>query len=247
MSVFLSLLLTLRSGARSRAALQLEVLALRHQLQVLSRSRRPQHLRLGQVDRWLWVLLSQVWNEWRANLVIVKPETVIAWHRRGFRACWAWRSRRRLGRPVVPREIRALIRDMSDANPRWGAPRIHGELLKLGIEVCQATVAKYMVRRRHHRHGARSWRIISDRSWRPTSSWCLLRLGDSCLSWSCWPMSAVALCTWRSRTIRQRRGPVNSYAKRSRGTRRRDMLSGIAITRSTDGRTRRRHWGLRTS
>lgn len=126
MSVFLSLLLTLRSCARSRAALQLEVLALRHQLQVLSRSRRPQSLRLSQADRWLWVWLSRVWSGWRANLV--KPETVITWHRRGFRAFWIWRSRRRPGRPSVPLEIRALICAMSDANPRWGAPRIHGEL-----------------------------------------------------------------------------------------------------------------------
>ena len=79
-------------------------------------------------------------------LVIVKPETVIAWHRRGFRLFWTWKSRRRTGRPTVPRDVRTLIRTMSEANPLWGAPRIHGELLKLGIEVCQATVAKYMVR-----------------------------------------------------------------------------------------------------
>ena len=97
MSVFRSLLLTLRSCACSRAALQLEVLALRHQLQCLSRSRRPQRLRLAQADRWLWVWLSQVWNEWRVDLVIVKPEKLIAWHRRGVRAFWTWRSRRGVG------------------------------------------------------------------------------------------------------------------------------------------------------
>jgi putative transposase len=77
-----------------------------------------------------------------------KPETVIAWHRRGFRLWWTWKSRRRIGRPTVPADIRALIRTMAQANPRWGAPRIHGELLKLGIDICQATVAKYLVRRR---------------------------------------------------------------------------------------------------
>jgi hypothetical protein len=149
MSIFLSLLLTLRSCARSRVVLQLEVLALRHQLQVLQRS-RPQRLRLTQADRWLWIWLSRVWNEWRAALVIVKPETVIAWHRRAFRAFWRWRSHRRLGRPSVPRDVRALIRSMSTANPRWGAPRIHGELLKLGVDLCQATVVirKYYVRTR---------------------------------------------------------------------------------------------------
>jgi putative transposase len=80
--------------------------------------------------------------------VIVKPETVIAWHRRGFRLWWAWKSRRRIGRPTVQADIRALIRTMAQANPHWGAPRIHSELLKLGIDVCQATVAKYLVRRR---------------------------------------------------------------------------------------------------
>src|SRR5256885_6935502 len=134
MSVLLSFLLTLRTGARSRAALQLEVLALRHQLQVLHRSRH-RRVRLAKTDRWLWVLLSRLWTEWRLALVIVKPETVIAWHRRGFRLWWTSKSRCRMGRPTVPTEIRTLIRTMAEANPRWGAPRIHGELLKLGIDV----------------------------------------------------------------------------------------------------------------
>lgn len=137
MSVFLSLLLTLRRCARSRAVLQLEVLALRHQLQVLQRS-RPRRLRLAQTDRLLWVWLSRVWDDWRAAVVIVKPETVIAWHRRAFLSFWSWKSRRQIGRSPVPSDVRALIRRMSDANPRWGAPRIHGELLKLGIEVSQS-------------------------------------------------------------------------------------------------------------
>jgi len=101
MSVLLSLLQTLRTWARSRAALQLEVLALRHQLEVLERS-RPRRLRLAKADRWLWGLLSRIWTGWRTALVIVKPETVIAWHRRGFRLWWAWKSRRRMGRPIVP-------------------------------------------------------------------------------------------------------------------------------------------------
>jgi putative transposase len=146
-SVLVSLLLTVRSCVRSRAALHLEVLALRHQLQVLNRS-RPQRLRLAWADRLVWVWLSRVWNEWRAAVVIVKPETVIAWHRRAFRAFWSWKSRRRIGRPSVPADVRTLIRSMSDANPRWGAPRIHGEILKVGIDVSQSTVAKYIVRRR---------------------------------------------------------------------------------------------------
>jgi hypothetical protein len=137
MSVLVSLLLTLRTWARSRAALQLEVLALRHQLQVLQRA-RPRRLQLAQADRWLWVVLSRVLTGWRTTLVIVKPETVIAWHRRGFRLWWACRSRRRIGRPTVPSDIRTLIREMANANPRWAAPRIHDELLRLGIDVCQS-------------------------------------------------------------------------------------------------------------
>ena len=146
-SVLFSVLQTIRGVARSRAALHLEVLALRHQLQVMQRS-RPRRLRLVQADRWLWAWLSSVWSAWRPALVIVKPETVVAWHRRGFRLFWTWKSRRRLGRPTASADVRALIRTMSEANPLWGAPRIHGEILKLGIDVCQATFAKYMVRRR---------------------------------------------------------------------------------------------------
>jgi putative transposase len=146
-SVLRSLLLTVRTLARSRAALHLEILALRHQLDVLQRT-RPQRVRLARTDRWLWVMLARVWAGWRTALVLVKPETVIAWHRQGFRLWWTWKSRRRLGRPTVPADIRTLIRTMAESNPRWGAPRIHGELLKLGLDVCQATVAKYMGRRR---------------------------------------------------------------------------------------------------
>jgi transposase InsO family protein len=102
-----------------------------------------------QAERWLWAWLSSVWSAWRPALLIVKPATVIAWHRRGFRIFWTWKSRRRTGRPAVRSDVRALIRTMSQANPLWGAPRIHGEIRKLGIDVCQATVATYMVRRRH--------------------------------------------------------------------------------------------------
>jgi transposase InsO family protein len=94
------------------------------------------------MDRWLWVWLSRSWSDWRTALVIVKPETVIAWHRKGFRLFWTWKSRRRTGRPPVPTDVRALIRTMSHENPLWGAPRIHGELLKVGLTVSQATVAK---------------------------------------------------------------------------------------------------------
>jgi transposase InsO family protein len=157
MSVFLVLLLTLRSCARSRAVLQLEVLALRHQLQVLQRT-RPRRVRLEKADRWLWMWLFRIWTGWRPALVIVEPETVVAWHRRGFGMFWTSKSRRHTGRPTVAGEVRVLIRTMSQTNPRWGAPRIHGELLKLGIDVSQATVAKYMTRRR--RPPSQTWRTF---------------------------------------------------------------------------------------
>jgi DNA-directed RNA polymerase specialized sigma54-like protein len=90
--------------------------------------------------------------------VIVEPETLLTWHRRGFRLFWTWKSRRHVGRPGTPRDVRQLIRTMADANPLWGAPRIHGELLKLGIDVSQATVAKYMPRLR--RPPSQTWRTF---------------------------------------------------------------------------------------
>ena len=138
--VLLPLLSVLRDTLRGRAVLQLELLALRHQLATIKRtSPRPS---LRSADRLLWVILSRILPNWREVLVIVKPETVVGWHRKGFRLFWAWKSRRRRGgRPTVPREVRDLIHRMSRENPLWGAPRIHGELLKLGIDVSQATVA----------------------------------------------------------------------------------------------------------
>src|ERR1700676_3534582 len=130
---------------RSRAVLELEVLALRHQLNVLRRQ-RPSRPRLFAIDRVLWVLLYRVCPRCLDAMVLDKPATIVQWHRQGFRLFWRWRSRS--GRPSVDRETRDLIRQMNAANPLWGAPRIHGEILKLGIEISQATVAKYMLRRR---------------------------------------------------------------------------------------------------
>ena len=160
MRLLYSFLAALGALFRSRMSLHLENLALRHQIGVLRRS-APKRAKLGLADRCLWIWLSRVWTEWRSALVIVKPETVIAWHRKGFRLFWIWKIRRgRPGRPGVPVEIRELIRDMSQANPLWGAPRIHGELLKLGIEVSQATVARYMVR--HRKPPSQTWRTFLD-------------------------------------------------------------------------------------
>jgi transposase InsO family protein len=156
-SVLVSMILSVRSCLQSRAQLQLELLALRHQLYVLNRS-RPRRLQLRTADRWLWAWLSRAWPGWRTALVIVKPDTVIAWHRQGFRLFWTWKSRRRLGRPTVPTDVCELIRTMSKDNVLWGAPRIYGELLKLGIHVSQATVAKYMVR--HRQPPSQTWRTF---------------------------------------------------------------------------------------
>ena len=152
-AIILSLLCSIRQGFRTRAAIQAETLALRHQLLVLQRSARAHKVRLTASDRFLWVWLPRLWREWRSALLIVKPETVIAWHRRGFRLYWSWKSRHPQGRPSLSREAIDLIRRMSLVNPRWGAPRIHGELLKLGFELSEATVAKYMVRHRKRRVG----------------------------------------------------------------------------------------------
>jgi putative transposase len=142
MITILSALVSLLSfRVRSRASLELELVALRHQVTVLRRQRHGQ-LRLFSTDRLLWVWLYRVWPKVLNAMVLLKPATVVQWHRKGFRLYWRWGSRR-LGRPRMSTEIRDLIRRMSLANPLWGAPRIHGELLKLGIEVSQATVGRY--------------------------------------------------------------------------------------------------------
>src|SRR5215471_1739858 len=112
-AIILSLLCSIRQGFRTRAAIQAEILALRHQLLILQRSVRTHKVRLTASDRFLWVWLSRLWREWRSALVIVKPETVIAWHRRGFRLYWSWKSRHPQGRPSLSRELIDLIRRMS--------------------------------------------------------------------------------------------------------------------------------------
>src|SRR6516164_1685484 len=135
-----ALLAAIRSGLRTRAELAAEIVALRHQLAVLQQA-APRRLRLSRADRLVWVVLSRVWSGWRDAVQIVQPATVVAWH-------WRWRSTRRgPGRPPIADDIRALIRKMHRANPIWGAPRIHGELQKLGIEIAETTVAKYLGRR----------------------------------------------------------------------------------------------------
>ena len=132
---------------RSRASLLAEILVLRHQIHI-QRRHLPKRQTFNLLDRLIFTGLYRLVPKVLNALAILKPETVIKWHRAGFRSYWRWKSRRHVGRPIVPPEIRKLIREISIANPLWGAPRIHGELLKLGIDVGQTSVAKYMTWRR---------------------------------------------------------------------------------------------------
>jgi Integrase core domain len=142
---------------RSRASLEADILVLRHQLNVL-RQKSPKRVVFSDVDRLLFAGLYHLVPGVLKALQIVKPETVIRWHRAGFRAYWCRKSGPRGGRPQIPCEIRQLIRDVSLANPFWGAPQVHGELLKLGIKIGQTTVAKYMAKRR--RPPSQGWRTF---------------------------------------------------------------------------------------
>jgi transposase InsO family protein len=142
---------------RSRAALHTEILVLRHQLNLLRR-KSPKRVAVGKIDRLVFCGLYRLSPTVLDALKSLQPETVIRWHRTGFRAHWRWRSRRRSGRPTIPADVRHLILEMSVANPLWGAPRIHGELLKLGIDAGQTTVAKYMARKR--RPPSQGWKTF---------------------------------------------------------------------------------------
>src|SRR5262249_41724638 len=142
---------------RSRAALEAEILVLRHQLNVLQR-KSPKRATLSSIDRLLLVGLYRLAPGSLDALKIIRPATLLRWHHAGFRAHWRWKSRPLGGRPLVPADIRRLIREKSIANSLWGAPRIHGELLKLGIDVGQTTVAKYMARRR--RPPSQGWKTF---------------------------------------------------------------------------------------
>jgi transposase InsO family protein len=139
------IVLALRSLLEGSASREAEILILRQHLLVLSR-RSPKRIRLRNIDRLILVWLCGLFPSMLDALVIVKPETVLRWHQQSFRAYWRWKSWRHGGRPRIDRKLRKLIRRMSRENPLWGAPRIHGELLMLGIEVSQSTVGRYMIR-----------------------------------------------------------------------------------------------------
>ncbi len=156
MGIVRTIFLILRAFITNRATIATENLALRHQLGILQRSvKRP---RLRQRDRILWVWLSRFWANWRSCLIVVKPDTVVRWHRDGFRLYWRWKSRGKPGRPKIDAEIRRLIRRMSRENAAWGSPRIQSELALLGYTVDQSTVAKYMCR--HRKPPFQTWRTF---------------------------------------------------------------------------------------
>ena len=157
MGILQAIVVFCRAMLAGRAMLAMENLALRQQLAVYKQSvKRP---KLRRRDRIFWVWLSRIWSNWRSALVLVKPQTVVGWHRQGFRLYWRWKSRSgKTGRPLIPEEIRELIRQMSRENPSWGAPRICSELLLLGHDVAERTVAKYMV---HDRQPpSQTWRTF---------------------------------------------------------------------------------------
>ncbi len=140
------------------ANLTVENLALHQQLSVLNRSiKRP---KFKAKDRLFWIMLFRFWRNWKDPLVLVKPETIVGWHRKGFRLFWRWKSRSKSpGRPQISQEIRNLIYKMAMANPLWGAPRIHGELSKLGIEISERTVSSLMSK--HPRNpSSQTWRAF---------------------------------------------------------------------------------------
>jgi len=140
-------LAVLASPFKSNIRLEAENAVLRHQVIVLRRKLKGR-VRLTNNDRWFFVQLYRWFPSILPVLMIIRPETLVGWHRAGFRRYWRWKSCRRGGRPQIETELRALIRQMSTENLLWGAPRIHGELLKLGFSVAQSSVAKYMVKRR---------------------------------------------------------------------------------------------------
>ena len=158
MSVLRCIVLLVRAMFGNRAELAAENLALRQQLAVLQqKSKRP---RIRNRDRIFWAALSRIWANWRSALLIVQPDTVIRWHKRGFKLFWRWKSKAQSGRPPIEPEIRKLIRRMSRENPLWGTPRIQSELALLGHVVAESTIDKYRIRTR--KPPSQTWRTFLD-------------------------------------------------------------------------------------
>ena len=213
------------AGLQSRSGLVFENLALRHQLAVLKRQARKPKLRCA--DRLLWVGLRRLWPQWQQALQLFQPQTIIGWHRLGFRLFWRWKSRTRPGRPCVDRDLLTLIQRMYKANPTWGSRRIQGELAKLGIEVSDSIIRKYRPKNRPS---------PSDQTWKsflqnhaqavvavdffavPTATFRVL-----------WPMSVAKSCI--SISLRRPRlpGQLSKWSKLSPTRSRRSICCGIAM------------------
>ena len=227
LALFRALLSWMRGSRTSRDA---EILFLRQQLLVLKRM-VPARLRLRNSDRLIFVWLYRLFPSLLDSAAIFKPETLVRWHRKGFCLLWRSRPRRPAGRPAVSSEIRSLLRQTSRENPLWGAPRIHGELLKLGIAVSQSSVAKYMGRRRRPRHraGRRSSAIMPRTL--PLSTYSLCRPSAS----NCYMASRSFISIgdiWSgpmSPRTRQRSGSRARSPRHSPGTRRLDTSFAIGI------------------
>ncbi|MCP3889888.1 MAG: transposase [Desulfobulbaceae bacterium] len=157
MKLLQNLVLSIWSKTKITSNLATENLVLRHQLTVMKRTGKRPKIRM--MDRLFWVLLSRIWSSWREALVIAKPDTVVRWHRKGFKLFWKFKSKRP-GRRKVSREIRDLVKRMAAANPSWGAPRIHGELLRLGFNVSERTVSSLMPRHPSNSKPSQTWRAF---------------------------------------------------------------------------------------
>src|SRR5262245_33063643 len=220
---------------RSRRDLALENLLLRQQLSVAVRARpRP---RLRRRDRLFWVVARRLGADWRCHLVLVQPETVLGWHRRGWRLYWWWRSGRPTGRPRVPPEVRALIRRLAEENRLWGTERIRGELLKLGIAVGNGSIRRYRWRpapRPPSQTWAPSTGTTPTRSGQRTCSPCRRSRAACCSSCSSSRTTAGSSSTSGSPPTRRRRGSGGSSSRRRRGVAARGTCCAIA-TRSTAG------------
>ena len=237
--LFCFALTILASPFKSKLRLEAENAVLRHQLIVLRR--RPHgRVQLTSQDRWFFVQLYRWFPSILKVLMIVRPETLLRWHRAGFRCYWRWKSRRRAGRPQIETELRALIRRMSIENPFWGAPRIQGELLKLGFEVAQSSVAKYMVKRRGppsqgwrtflHNHApdiaAMDLFVVPTIGFDLLYAFVIVRLGRRDLVWI--NVTAYPTADWVARQITEA-FPWNEAPRYM--IRDRDRISGAVVTR----------------
>jgi hypothetical protein len=221
----------LASPLKSRSRLEAENAALRHQLIILCRQ-RPVRVRLTNNDRWFFSQLYRWFPSILKVLTVVRPETLVRWHRAGFRSYWRWQSRSRGGRPQIETDLRALIRRrMSSENPLWGAPRIHGELLKLGFEVAQSSVAKYMVKRRGP--PSQGWYTFLRNHRREVAAMDLFvvpTIGfDLLYAFISFDSTAETSFGLMLQQIQQQNGSRTRSRKHSLGMRRRATSSGIAI------------------